>query len=174
MTGRDLIIYILSNNLEDEPIFKDGAFIGFVTADEAAIKLGFGVETVKALVNRGLIKGVIIDNKYYIFAERKKEMNNGIKFIFGFSIGAVLGSVVTWRLAKTAYEKIVQDEIDSVKETYSRLYNKKTDKKLKTEEKEAYTAIVNNYTTKKEGGESSTDEFKPYVISPEEFGENDE
>ena len=50
MTGRDLIIYILQNNLEDEEIFKDGKFIGFVTLNEAAVRLNVGVETVKASI----------------------------------------------------------------------------------------------------------------------------
>lgn len=35
MTGRDLILYILMNNLEDEPVFEEGKFIGFVTDVEA-------------------------------------------------------------------------------------------------------------------------------------------
>lgn len=48
MTGRDLIIYILKNNLEDEPIFKDGSFIGFMTMDEAAMKYNVGVATIYA------------------------------------------------------------------------------------------------------------------------------
>lgn len=46
MTGRDLIIYILANGLEDEEVFQDGKFIGFVTAGEAAAKLGVGVATI--------------------------------------------------------------------------------------------------------------------------------
>ena len=35
MTGRELILYILSNGLENEPVFKDGKFIGFMTEEEA-------------------------------------------------------------------------------------------------------------------------------------------
>lgn len=38
---------------------------------------------------------------------------------FMFTAGAVIGSVVTWKIAKTRYEKIVQEEIDSVKETFA-------------------------------------------------------
>lgn len=47
MTGRELIVYIMENGLEDEPIFKDGKFVGYMTIEEAAIHLGVGVETVK-------------------------------------------------------------------------------------------------------------------------------
>jgi hypothetical protein len=43
MTGRDLIVYILQNNLENEPVFKDGKFIGFMTEGEAAEKFDVGV-----------------------------------------------------------------------------------------------------------------------------------
>ena len=31
MTGRELIVYILENGLENEPIFKNGKPIGFIT-----------------------------------------------------------------------------------------------------------------------------------------------
>ena len=41
MTGRDLIVYILSNNLENEEVFKDGKFIGFIPAQEDIISLLF-------------------------------------------------------------------------------------------------------------------------------------
>lgn len=56
MTGRELIVYILENRLEDEPVFKDGKFIGFVTAQEAATKLDVGKETVQAMVQLGQLK----------------------------------------------------------------------------------------------------------------------
>ena len=40
MTGRDLIIYIMQNNLEDEVVLKDGFFVGFMDENEAAAKFG--------------------------------------------------------------------------------------------------------------------------------------
>lgn len=58
MTGRELIIYILENGLEDQEVFENGRFIGFLTFSEAAQKLGYGIETVKAMVELGLIKDV--------------------------------------------------------------------------------------------------------------------
>ena len=36
MTGRDLIVYIMLNKLEDEQVFKDGKLLGFLTEAEAA------------------------------------------------------------------------------------------------------------------------------------------
>lgn len=52
MTGRDLIVYILANHLEDEPIFKDGKFIGTLGIEEAAAKLDAGNATLLAHVAR--------------------------------------------------------------------------------------------------------------------------
>lgn len=38
-----------------------------------------------------------------------------------FTAGAAIGSVVTWKILKTKYEHITQEEIDSVREEYDRL-----------------------------------------------------
>lgn len=57
MTGRDLIIYILQNNLEDKKIYEDGKILGFMTADEIAAKLGVGTATVMAYNSVGIIPG---------------------------------------------------------------------------------------------------------------------
>lgn len=37
-----------------------------------------------------------------------------------FTIGGAVGSLITWRIVKSKYEKIAQEEIDSVKETFSK------------------------------------------------------
>ena len=37
-----------------------------------------------------------------------------------FATGAVIGSVVTWKIIKTKYEQIAQEEINSVKEVFSK------------------------------------------------------
>lgn len=58
MTGRDLIIYILQNNLEDEQVFKDGRIMGFMSVEEASIKLNVGVHTV--------ITWIVLDNIEHI------------------------------------------------------------------------------------------------------------
>ena len=46
MTGKDLIIYILQNNLEDEVVLKEGFFVGFMDQNEAAVKFNVGVWTI--------------------------------------------------------------------------------------------------------------------------------
>ena len=71
MTGRDLIIYILANNLEDELVFKDGSFVGYITASEAAEKAGVGIATIYAWVNCGMINCMIISGNVYIPADFK-------------------------------------------------------------------------------------------------------
>ena len=71
MTGRDLIMYILSNGLENEPVFKDGAFVGLLTIEQAAIKLDTGVESIRGLYVLGMITGVIIGGELYILDDAK-------------------------------------------------------------------------------------------------------
>ena len=79
MTGRDLIVYILQNDLEDEPIFNNGKFlVGFVPAIEIAVKHSVGLATVYTWVERGLMDGVIINNTLYIPKNAKlKKGENG-------------------------------------------------------------------------------------------------
>lgn len=71
MTGRDLIIYILANNLEDEPVFKGGRFIGFMTEDTAALIFGVGIATVHTWVRLGVLPSVQVGDRIYIPADSK-------------------------------------------------------------------------------------------------------
>ena len=77
MTGRELIIYILANGLEDEPIYEDGKILGFITATEAAEKFNVGVATIKVWINEGMLDGIRIGEELYIPANADlKERNN--------------------------------------------------------------------------------------------------
>lgn len=104
-------------------------------------------------------------------------MENTIKSIVIFAIGASAGAIVTWKLVKEKYKKIAQEEIDSVKEVYS---TKKTKIKEPSVDKKAvkdYSKLTTDlgYTsteTKKEVKEEKSLN-KPYIISPDEFGENE-
>lgn len=69
MTGRDLIIYILENKLEDERVFENGTFLGFITPNEAASKMNVGVATVFTWIFRGQLKHVKIGSLYLIPAD---------------------------------------------------------------------------------------------------------
>ena len=122
-----------------------------------------------------------------------KIMNNTIKTIFVFSIGAAIGSFITWRFTKTMYKRIAQEEIDSVKEVYSKKSEKIEDDDVKDvknvedddrfsyenyrtspEEIAKYDEILNKNGYKKGGSEETGNYGKPYYISPEELGEDDE
>ena len=76
MTGRDLIMYILANGLENEPVFKDGKFIGFMTAGEAAAKMNVGVATIYVWYSQKRLDGVLIGDILYIPADAKSPLEN--------------------------------------------------------------------------------------------------
>lgn len=69
MTGRDLIVYILQHNLEDEPVVKDGVFIGFMREDEAAAKFEVGECTIRAWNSMGYLHGVYIGDALYFLRD---------------------------------------------------------------------------------------------------------
>jgi excisionase family DNA binding protein len=66
MTGRDLIVYILTNNLEDEPVFLDKGFLNLISEVEAANRLNVGIATIRAWLELGAIKGVRVGDEIYI------------------------------------------------------------------------------------------------------------
>ena len=76
MTGRELIAYILENHLEDEQIFKDGRFIGFLTLKEAACKFEVGESTVRVWVHTGQLKALRINDDIFIPANSENPKNN--------------------------------------------------------------------------------------------------
>lgn len=66
MTGRGLIIYILANHLEDEPVITDNAVIGFYTPTEFAVLRNVGISTVDAWAKMGKIDTVKYGDSYLI------------------------------------------------------------------------------------------------------------
>lgn len=73
MTGKDLIIYILKNDLEDERI----EYIltqTFLTKERVALRLGVGVETVKTMVELDLLPSITINGEIYIFNDYEKKL----------------------------------------------------------------------------------------------------
>ena len=69
MTGKELIIYILKNNLEDEVVFLNGTFIGFMTIEETAQKFDVGVETIKIWYKLGWIDGIKFGDTLYFLKD---------------------------------------------------------------------------------------------------------
>lgn len=105
-----------------------------------------------------------------------------------FVVGTAIGSAVTWQYTKKKYEQIAQEEINSVKETFSK--KEYADEPIKvssnksvvqTNEKPSvaeYAAKLHeqgytNYsgTEKEKIKEKKESMDKPYVIAPEEFGD---
>lgn len=72
ITGKDLILYILQHDLENEEVFKDGKFLGFMTEEEAAEKFGVGTATIDAWVAFGMLEHIQIGDALLIPANAKK------------------------------------------------------------------------------------------------------
>lgn len=106
-------------------------------------------------------------------------MNKGLTFTLGLVLGAAAGSVAAWMTLKTKYERIANEEIESVKFIYAKkaadaVESYKNSVEEKKEPKDEYTTTVSNlgYTVEpKKGVEEVKD---PYVISPDEFGSEDD
>lgn len=77
--GRDLIMYILANGLEDKPVFEDGRILGFMTEKEAAIKYGVGRATIRVWIDMGFLKGYKIGDMFLIPANSDNPKNITIK-----------------------------------------------------------------------------------------------
>lgn len=69
MTGKELILYILQNNLEDTIVLQDGFFIGFMTEEEAAVKFGVGVANIRAWYHCNMLKGTKIGDSLYFLKD---------------------------------------------------------------------------------------------------------
>jgi len=117
-------------------------------------------------------------------------MNKKINFMM-FVLGVAVGSVVTWKYVEKKYEQIAQDEINSVKEVFSKRVAEFTEDTEDTEEvrikadnaKEKPDIIEYAARLRKQGYINYSDmvdekpeevKDEPYVIAPEEFGELDD
>jgi hypothetical protein len=106
---------------------------------------------------------------------RRINMNRSIGFAM-FIFGAVVGSAAAWRFAKRKYEKIANDEIDSVKESFSKRKDAPPTTGGVTEKPELaeYVLKASNYNGFEPPDQNkSVEKAAPYVISPEEFSEDD-
>lgn len=121
-------------------------------------------------------------------------MNKTIATTAAFLLGAAAGAAGAWYILKERYAQIAQEEIDSVKETFGKLYDADKNSTEKTEdipdEEDPEPSIAENqemqqkakkmittldYTSYSVKPEIDTTEEhpsdKPYVITPDEFGE---
>ena len=128
-------------------------------------------------------------------------MNYKITNALLFTTGAVVGSVVTWKFVKTKYERLAQEEIESVKEAFAR-YSGPQDKDEADEIQNECTDVDENgvpvegededpqdhmqrmyeyeaelhrlgyvSAASQEEGRAEPVYLAPYVISPDDFGE---
>lgn len=106
-------------------------------------------------------------------------MNYTLSKAIIFVAGAAIGSIVTWQLLKTKYEHDFEIELDEMRDYYSNKIEKEYEEQL-AKDRDEYDNLVkysgyNNYSdTREEKKEEVESMEKPYVIPPEEFGEEDE
>lgn len=112
-------------------------------------------------------------------------MNDKLSSVIIFCGGVFIGGFLTWDFFKTKYEKIADEEIASVKETFEHR-EPRPDKNYKVEEElkgnDAYINIIDsnsyrNYSntaieTDKKGGTADMELKQPYVITPEQYEDN--
>ena len=99
-------------------------------------------------------------------------MNSKFMCAIAFSLGAAVGAAVSWRILKPTYERIANEEIESVKEYYSNKYA--SDDEHEDSNESAYEEALKKYNTESTARESEKEEddsMKPHVISPDEFAE---
>jgi hypothetical protein len=109
-------------------------------------------------------------------------MNNKIIGAIAFLFGAAIGSAATWKFAKTKYEKIANDEIESVREYFRKKSESNKIEDLADDEIAKYkdnkatdvSSIIKGEAYLVEDPEMYTPDDKPFRISPEEFGEFDD
>lgn len=112
-------------------------------------------------------------------------MNDKLSSVIIFCGGVFIGGFLTWDFFKTKYEKIADEEIASVKETFEHR-EPRPDKNYEIEEalkgNNAYINIIDsngyrNYSntsieTEKKGGTADMELKQPYVITPEQYEDN--
>lgn len=91
-----------------------------------------------------------------------------------FAIGAAAGAVASYAFAKRKFLGLAQEEISSVKEVYS----KRAAAREKPDLSE-YAKVIKNegYSSEAQDSEAAPEKPKgkaPYVISPDEFAQDDE
>lgn len=116
--------------------------------------------------------------------------------IVAFIAGAAIGSVATWQYTKKKYERLAQEEINSVKEVFSKKNEVQSESEDKGEPEPAedtsrtrhfpnvmeYAAQLREqgYTNASPEDTETTEKLDrkmyadPYVISPEEFDEHED
>lgn len=104
-------------------------------------------------------------------------MKSSLSNLIMFTAGAAIGSVATWYFVKSKYEQIAQEEIDSVKEVFSKFVSEEKAEEPEIdiqEEVSAAESIIEeqgytNYSNIKQEKGDAAKMNRPMVISSEEF-----
>lgn len=67
MLGRELIIYILENGLENENVMSKEFFKAFPTIETVAVAFNVGTATVEVWLDNHCLEGIEFDGVTYIF-----------------------------------------------------------------------------------------------------------
>lgn len=118
-------------------------------------------------------------------------MNHTLSNILIFAAGAAIGSAVSWKIAKTKYARLAEEEIASVKEVFSRRNtdNQKSDERtierdqfgLTEEDRHNLASKIESLgygridiqEDRRESESVEEEEDEVYIIEPGEFGEKD-
>ena len=118
-------------------------------------------------------------------------IRNTLSKVIIFTVGAAVGSAVTWKLVKDKYERMANEDIKAVRDFYNnRQQETKQEESLESDEseepdepkaltkRELYAEDLRRlgYTSdssEKIEEEEDEDVSEPYVISPSEYGECD-
>lgn len=113
-------------------------------------------------------------------------MKNTLSKVIIFAVGAAAGSAVTYLYLKNKYEQIINDEIDEMRNYYISKYESDVEEDIPEEVEEepveidsikqeikAYAKIAeqNGYSEPGKIERMVNEVEKPYVISPDEYGE---
>lgn len=120
-------------------------------------------------------------------------MNNKIAGVLLFAAGVAIGSIATWKFVKTKYERIADEEIESIREVYSRKETRVAQKENTVIDEKPSIHEMKEYLDRiKENGYGCIDEEdnnedeenneegdkdmndSPYIISPDEYGNLDD
>jgi len=66
MTGKELIFYILNNNLTNIPVFMDNRILGLLTIEQAAIKRNVGTATITAYIMMKRVDFITVNGMTFI------------------------------------------------------------------------------------------------------------
>ena len=101
-----------------------------------------------------------------------------------FATGAAIGSVVTWKLVKTKYERLVDKEIEEMREYFTSRQSEPVQddtctEPKKTSEREVLETLIAqngyvNYSDASVKDEETENVTQPYIISPENYGEHED